>query len=559
MQPFLVAALTMVSIAHTMAAVSRPVAGFMLSALQVVLVGAMFVERSRHSATPMQRALMTIIPKDVRSAMKLLGLVPDIKKYGCCPSCFAIYPADPTRPNDPFPRHCTHKDTKQSEPCGAALVFEHVVEGVQPGTGRQKCWLPFRTYPTREAADWIAEFFLRPGMEDYIRESWKDSGIPGQWTDVMHAPAIRELVGPDGKTLFSVQGPGEIHLVFSLFVDWFNPRGNKAAGKSHSIGAIYLACLNLPPKIRFRPENIFLAGIIPGPSEPSNHQLNHLLRPLVDQLLELWNPGIFLATTAAGTGGRRVRAAVIPLVCDLPAMRKTAGYHSYKSINFCSFCRLSSRRVNDVDRSTWPPGYSWIEHLFHARQWRDAETPKARKDLLGVFGLRWSELLRLPYWDPTRYALLDAMHNLYLGELRHHCMDVWGLREAEKRGKPLRTKAHTPEQQSNMLRRILNGLERKSVKTIERARLDYLSAVARYNDIDVPEDKRTKLGYAQKLVDWVRHYPALMSAGHLTIHTGEGRSRRICGVPASPSDDASHTGLPYPHRRAQSCERDHEQ
>ncbi|RDX45349.1 hypothetical protein OH76DRAFT_1300383, partial [Lentinus brumalis] len=83
-QPFLVAALTMVSIAHTMAAVSRPVAGFMLSALQVVLVGAMFVERSRHSATPMQRALMTIIPKDVWSAMKLLGLVPDIKKYGCC-------------------------------------------------------------------------------------------------------------------------------------------------------------------------------------------------------------------------------------------------------------------------------------------------------------------------------------------------------------------------------------------------------------------------------------------------------------------------------------------
>ncbi len=540
----------MVSVVHAMAAVSRPVAGFMLSALQVVLVGAMFVERDRHSPTPMQRALKEIIPKDVRSAMKLLGLVPDIVKYGCCPSCFAIYKADPTSPNDPYPRHCTHKDTTKSKPCGAPLVYEHVVEGVQPGMARQRRWLPFRTYPTRDAIDWIAEFLLRSGIEDYCVKSWEDVGVPGKWTDVMHAPAIRSLVGPDGKTLFSVQGPGEIHLVFSLFVDWFNPRGNKAAGQSHSIGAIYLACLNLPPKIRFRPENIFLAGVIPGPSEPSNHELNHLLRPLVDQLLQLWNPGIFLSKTAAGNGGRRVRAAVVPLVCDLPAMRKTAGFHSYMSKNMCSFCRLQSDRINDLDPATWPLGYSWTEHVFHARQWRDAETKQARKDLLSVFGLRWSELLRLPYWDPTRYALLDAMHNLFLGELRHHCMDVWGLKEAINREKPLQTKPHTPEDQEAMLRRISNGLERKSWKTLHRARLDYLSAVARYNNVDVPADRRTKRGYCEMLVDWVRFYAALRVNMHLTISPGFKRSGRIRCFPTPACHAASHPTIPHTHRHA---------
>lgn len=37
---------------------------------------------------------------------------------------------------------------------------------------------------------------------------------------------------------------------------------------------------------------MYLAGIIPGPSEPSGDQLNHFLDPVVDDMLESWKHGI---------------------------------------------------------------------------------------------------------------------------------------------------------------------------------------------------------------------------------------------------------------------------
>ncbi|KAI9068778.1 hypothetical protein FKP32DRAFT_1526913, partial [Trametes sanguinea] len=112
---------------------------------------------------------------------------------------------------------------------------------------------------------WLAELLLRADIEDAILESWKPDpdGNPTEWRDIMQSPSIRQFCGPDGKTPFSEQKHGSLHLVFSLFIDWFNPHGNKKAGKHHSVGAIYMACLNLPPHLRFRPENIYLVGMIP--------------------------------------------------------------------------------------------------------------------------------------------------------------------------------------------------------------------------------------------------------------------------------------------------------
>lgn len=66
--------------------------------------------------------------------------------------------------------------------------------------------------------------------------------------------------------------------------DLFNPLTNKQAGKKASVGLVALACLNLPIEIRYKPENMFLAAIIPGPHEPPLDRTNPYLAPIVDFL-----------------------------------------------------------------------------------------------------------------------------------------------------------------------------------------------------------------------------------------------------------------------------------
>ena len=40
------------------------------------------------------------------------------------------------------------------------------------------------------------------------------------------------------------------------------------------------------------------------------------------------------------------------------------------------------------------------------------------------WSVRYSELLRLPYFDIVRYHCLDVMHNLMLGTAKH-MMNIW--------------------------------------------------------------------------------------------------------------------------------------
>src|SRR4029079_18577690 len=46
-------------------------------------------------------------------------------------------------------------------------------------------------------------------------------------------------------------------------------------------------------------------------------------------------------------------------------------------------------------------------------------------------GVRWSEMWRLPYWNPTLQLTVDPMHCLLEGLARFHVCDVLGLTTAK--------------------------------------------------------------------------------------------------------------------------------
>lgn len=523
MQPFLVAILIMVCALHSLAHVSRPYANYILVTIKVALLGMVTISRGSSAFSDEQRRLLRRLPSDVRTAMHILDLHPDITVYASCPSCFSIYaPTCTAGTVRTYPSTCTFTETDRP-PCNEPLLEpkDRRAARRRRKAGRSLEDLentPRRPYPFRSMKSWIAEMLGRSGMAALMKDGWDRSSADAQsssstWKDIMNAPALRQFLGPDGRTLFSVQPDGSVHLLLSLFVDWFNPYGNKQAGKSHSIGAIYMACLNLPPHLRYRPENIYLVAIIPGPQEPHLHQLNHLLEPLVDELLQFWDRGVYVSGAAGRATGLLVRAAVIPLVCDLPALRKTAGFAHHSARRFCSFCPLPKEDINNVDRDTWPPHRSWSEHLKAAGAWRDASTEADRLKLFTKDGLRWSQLLRLPYWDPTRFALVDAMHNLFLGELHHHCLTIWGLKTAEGRGnKKRRMASHSPAVQQTHLNRIAAGLQAGVVETVASVRKDYLETVLECNPfVVISKAAPAKVDYASALVQWVR------SNGHAMI------------------------------------------
>ncbi|KZT08857.1 uncharacterized protein LAESUDRAFT_617409, partial [Laetiporus sulphureus 93-53] len=170
----------------------------------------------------------------------------------------------------------------------------------------------------------------------------------------------------------------------------------------------------------------YLVGIIPGPSKPSLNQVNHFLEPLIDDLLAFWDPGVFFSRTASYPKGRLVHCAVIPLVCDLPAARQVSGHGSYSASFFCSFCKLRLEDIENFDSNTWPKRDP-MEHRKHAEEWRKANSYEARASIFKAHGVRWSQLLKLPYWDPIAFTVVDTMHNQYLGLIRTHCKEIWGM------------------------------------------------------------------------------------------------------------------------------------
>ena len=375
--------------------------------------------------SPREQKLMSDFPVDPRSATAQFHLEGKSVIYAVCPNpkCHQTY--RPTFEGDSpvprYPRFCRHKHLKNGPLCKEPLTKPRIVVGVE-------LHVPIKPFVSFDFKDWVAGLTSRPGFEEQMDSSWKRTASPpNDMHDIFDGDFLRGFQGPDGKH-FS-QGGDEGRYVFSLCVDFFNPYTNKQAGKKASIGIISLVCLNLPPDKRYRPENMFLAGIIPGPQEPPLTATNHYLSPLIDDLLDFWVPGVRFSCTHLYPSGRLVHCALVAVICDLPAARKIGGFAAFSHNYFCSICHCTraTHGYGDIDY------HSWIRRTDSecrscAAQYRDASDEKTRQSLFDTSGIRWSELLRLPYFDVARCVVVDAMHNLFLGLIKEHLEGILGIR-----------------------------------------------------------------------------------------------------------------------------------
>ena len=366
---------------------------------------------------PQDHKLLRFISRDPRTVVNAFGLDPAVREYICCPKCFALYGYD-----DAAPDLCSYRSTQSSEPCHAKLWKNRTLGG-------KEMKIPIRRYLHQSFKHWLGRMLSRSDIEAWLeicRHTTTSDSQPRTMKDFFDASGIHSFKGPDGLPFLRANGD-ELRLVFSLSVDGFNPYQMKEAKQSVTSTAIYMVCLNLPPHLRYLPHNMYLVGVIPGPTKPSTEQINHFLALVVDEFLLFWELGVYFSRTAKCPRGRVARVALLLVVCDLLAARQVSGFaaHNHSQV-LCTLCHVASDDVENTDIRNLPRR-KLHEHREAALKWKEAKSTYDREVLFRLNGIRYSELLRLPYWNPILYTVVDTMHNMYLGVLQRHIRDFWGL------------------------------------------------------------------------------------------------------------------------------------
>ena len=123
----------------------------------------------------------------------------------------------------------------------------------------------------------LGQIVNKPGFDDLCARWRMRTTSENLLSDVYDGNVWTEFQQYEGKPFLSQ--PYTFGLM--LNIDWFKPFKHL----EYSVGAMYLSVMNLPREYRFKPENILLVGLIPGPKEP-RITINQFLSSLVNELLE---------------------------------------------------------------------------------------------------------------------------------------------------------------------------------------------------------------------------------------------------------------------------------
>ena len=175
--------------------------------------------------------------------------------------------------------------------------------------------------------------------------------------------------------------------------------------------------MNLPRSERFKAENVIIAGIIPSlEKEPG---LNPFLEKVVDELQSVWQ-GLSVSNSLAPVT-LKVVAALLCVAADIPAARKACGFTSHAANKGCSKCQKKflggfgkQKDYSGFNREDWQHRTKYA-HNRHSRKLEEVTSKKDYDKLSKQYGIYYSVLTNLDYFDSVRFHIIDPMHNLFLG------------------------------------------------------------------------------------------------------------------------------------------------
>ncbi|KAM6571477.1 hypothetical protein CsatA_015557 [Cannabis sativa] len=150
----------------------------------------------------------------------------------------------------------------------------------------------------------------------------------------------------DAKHPEFARDPRNVRL--GLAADGFNPFGNTSL--AYSMWPVVLANYNLPPWLCMKDNYVLLSTLIPGAKSPGK-DMDIFLRPLVDELKELWNNGV--ATRDSSTNSMfTMRAALLWTVNDFPARSSLSGW-SGQGYKACPTCNEDTTSIRVIGKTSY--------------------------------------------------------------------------------------------------------------------------------------------------------------------------------------------------------------
>ena len=146
--------------------------------------------------------------------------------------------------------------------------------------------------------------------------------------------------------------PRNVRLILSC--DGVNPFSFKTT--TWSTWPVLMFIANLPPWSMTKKFFILLTLLISGPTAPSLDTFDTFLAPLVDELLTLWNPGVWVYDALA-RGGKHMflmRVVCLYTVSDFPGLGLISGFAT-KGYVACPHCgpNTQGRYSHDLRKTTY--------------------------------------------------------------------------------------------------------------------------------------------------------------------------------------------------------------